>query len=547
MENEEAALPASREIEAKFLLQSADQFDTFWNHLRSKGIPLEQAPAQVILDRYFDTDDWRLFRAGWAYRWQKVNGEHRVCLKSLTRADSAVQEREEVEESVLRFPLTPGDPPEGALGEKLRDALGGQAPKELFRVSKMRQRHIIRIEEGTRIELDLDTASVTSSVRPKNAFPGEIQFHELELELLEGDPLRLYELAGEMEEKLGFLPARLSKFERGLQAGGLRPPSPRQEAFGQELCLETPVAVLAYQSLSRQFDDLLAFEGGTWEGLEPEALHQMRVASRRLRAALKVFRDFLPVREGQSLNRSFRWIAGVLGEVRDLDVYAENFDRYSQAISTEDRECLAAYVRDLESQRRRARKKLLTALSSRRYQRLVERTGRFLDKGPAKSLLQGDRARPIAEVGHDLIEGRLKKFLRRGREIGEHPKPQQLHDLRIHCKRLRYSLEFYLPVYGDGGLGPLIKKLKRLQSLLGDHQDACIASERLRAFSARAPLRGGTARGLLLSLGQLVHAQDQIAAGLRGEFQGAWANLDQKGLRQKIQKTLHPRGHTFHD
>ena len=117
-----------------------------------------------------------------------------------------------------------------------------------------------------------------------------------------------------------------------------------------------PAIQLAYQCLQERFEEMLAEEPKAWEGLDPEGVHQMRVATRRLRAAFRAFKDVLPAKPILAYNREFRRAAAVLGEVRDLDVYQDNLKHYAAEIPAGDAAHLNDYQQHLTEQRRNARK-----------------------------------------------------------------------------------------------------------------------------------------------------------------------------------------------
>jgi CHAD domain-containing protein len=293
---------------------------------------------------------------------------------------------------------------------------------------------------------------------------------------------------------------------------------------------------LAYHCLLQHFEAMLAEEPRAWEGEDPEGAHQMRVATRRLRAAFRIFRGVLPARAAGSLNREFRWLAAMLGEVRDLDVYQENLKRYALEIPAEDSVHLTDYQEHLRRQWRRARERLLACLESRRYQRLKVRLARFLEHGPSRRILKEFRTLTIADAARQLIGKRYKRVLRDGRALAPDSPDESFHALRIQCKRLRYLFEFFDSSYG-GLLQPHIKRLKRLQDVLGEIQDARVATEQLSQYASRVLMRSRN-RGQLIALGQLISGQRRQAAFERGDFLEAWKRFDRKRRRKAILASL---------
>ena len=104
--------------------------------------------------------------------------------------------------------------------------------------------------------------------------------------------------------------------------------------------------------------------------------------------------------------------------------------------------------------------------------------------------------------------------------------------MRIQCKRLRYLFEFFHPIYGNA-LKPEIKRLRKLQDVLGEFQDACVATEQLRQYAEGVPMRTRN-RGQLIALGQLISGQDRQAATRRADFARVWKRFDRKGGRKAV-------------
>jgi CHAD domain-containing protein len=240
---------------------------------------------------------------------------------------------------------------------------------------------------------------------------------------------------------------------------------------------------LAYAVIRRQLAVLAAKEAGTRLGEDPEELHDMRVATRRLRAALDLFAEVLPAR-AQGYREELRWLGSVLGAVRDLDVQREGMRDLSDtlagwsaaALHVDGHHPLADLSALLERERDRARTELLAALDSTRWERLFAGLSSMARQGPLGRALA---TRVPAAIGvPDLVVARHDKVARAARRARRSGVVSDFHRLRISCKRLRYSLEFSADVY-DGRTAPYVRRLTALQDELGLLQDAEVASTRL--------------------------------------------------------------------
>jgi CHAD domain-containing protein len=521
-----------REIEAKFLVRNPLQLDQLFELIRGAGYVVEPERNETFVDHYYDTSNWTLLRAGWAYRCRDRDGECTVGLKKFSLGEGPVQVREEVEQRVL-IAHTGRDLPSGPVRDRLSTLVNGAQPDELFSIRNQRLLcTVVAPNDAARIELAIDQAHVVAEETAKKA-PGVLEFTELELELKQGRREPLERLVKVLTTEADLLPARLSKFERGLQAAGLSAPPDAQENTppgpGE------PLIRVAHYHLRRQFELLRFQQPRAWEGLDTDGVHQMRVATRRLRAALRVFRNVLSERTRMRFNEEFRWLGDALGAVRDLDVYRDDLVHYMAAIPPNDAQSLLPYHHYLLKETQKARRRLIAALASKRYARLLDRFGRFIERGPSRTALRRFRMRVGSIVASD-VDDRLKTVLKHGRRLSDHLSAEGLHALRSRCKRLRYTLEFFAdlcPKVLRGAIGATT----RLQDLLGTHQDAWVATSRLRSYASTVSVRARD-RGLLLSLGQLIQSQEQYATEERERFHHEWRRFKKDMSRKKLRAAL---------
>jgi CHAD domain-containing protein len=461
-----------------------------------------------------------------------VGGE--ATLKALVPAaasEPALRRRREVSEQLERSDPASLAAAGGAVGERVRAVAGRKPLLSLFEVRTRRRVFTVEGDTIPRAEIALDETAIRSTDGTPPA-----RMRRVEIELPEPAVPSLEPFVELLRAACGLQPAVLSKYEAGLLSADLR--APRPATFGStEIDPDAPIGVVATAVLRRHFAALLAREPGTRLGDDIEELHDMRVASRRLRAALSLFADVLPV-DAPRLREELGWVAGALGAVRDLDVQLEQLDGWLAELPEADREPLAALGSLLEAQRRDARAALLEALDSRRYEAFVSRFGRTLR---ARSRRLEDRAAlPARAVAPDLLEARYRKLRRRGDRIRPDSDPADYHRLRIDGKRLRYALEFLSDVYPEQ-TRPLIKRMTALQDLLGLHQDADTAIDRLRTLAAEhaAELQPAT----IFAMGEIAERYRQRMTVLRRQFPKAYAQVKGrtwKSLRKQLEQQRPP-------
>ena len=239
----------------------------------------------------------------------------------------------------------------------------------------------------------------------------------------------------------------------------------------------------------------------------------MRVATRRMRAGLDMFADVLPVRAGR-LRAELGWLAATLGEVRDLDIQLGRFDDWTEEMPGEHREALDELSDLLVGHREHARRALLEALDSRRYERLVSGLVSMLEQGPSRRSSAG-RALAVSAMPA-LIGERHDAARKAARRAKRTAIAADYHRLRIRCKRLRYSLEFASGLY-DGELKGFVRQMTRLQDVLGSMQDAEVASARLQAL-ALTEEGASLSRATVFAMGGVAERYRSEAEHLLGEL-----------------------------
>lgn len=281
---------------------------------------------------------------------------------------------------------------------------------------------------------------------------------------------------------------------------------------------------LAMSLLTRFHSEMLKNAPGTRLGADRECLHDMRVASRRARAVVRVFERVIPRRRAKGLGRMLGRLGRGLGAVRDLDVVLEKLRSYAKKLRAEDRTGLVLFREHLVARRDSFRRALIRFLDSGRFAAFMERQERWLACGPAKRPLSETAGAPIHEALPALLEERLQKLLRVGRTLGASPGDEALHRMRIRCKRLRYACEFAERLYGSK-LSPFLRQLIRLQGILGAHQDAVVAAQEMQLLASQLGefIRSGTAARS--SFGGIGRALEKDRLSRRRAFKNAWASF----------------------
>jgi triphosphatase len=441
---------------------------------------LAKTPRRLV-DVYLDTEDWRMASAGFVLRTRRRGRQDEVTLKDTKPAEgNGLRQRLEVTE-VLPGAGMSALGPDGPVGRRVHAIAGRRALREILQVRTRRRPFALRVGgvDAAEIALDDTLIIVGQGQRPMQLRRVEVEVRPEWLEALEP-------LVWQMRAACGLQPASLSKFEAGLLAVGATVPAP-PDLGTTVIGPDSSIGELAYAVLRRQLAVLRAKEPGTRLGEDPEELHDMRVATRRLRAALDLFTEVLPVR-ARTYRDELSWLADVLGGVRDLDVQQEAMDEMAEAVagwgtllgSAPDEDPVAILRELLAREREAARATMLGALDSPRWERLQRGLAQMVQQGP---LRRSTATRLPAVIGvPDLVGARHEAVAKAAKRAKKSDAAADFHRLRIRCKRLRYSLEFSAELY-EGRTARYIRQLTALQDQLGHLQDSEVAAARLAALA----------------------------------------------------------------
>ncbi len=298
-----------------------------------------------------------------------------------------------------------------------------------------------------------------------------------------------------------------------------------------------PMSEAGRKVLAIHFGRMLANEAGTRLGEDPEALHDMRVATRRMRAAFALFEPYYEARVIRPLGKGLRRAGRTLGAVRDLDVLLEKARAYAAGLPAGNDGALDPLLEAWSERREVARHRLLDYLDSSAYRRLVAAFSAFLTTPGAGAVeVAADDATPhqVRHVVPGLIFNRYEAVRAYERLLPDAP-TTTYHALRIECKRLRYALEFFRDVLGEE-TPTLIKQVTAMQDLLGELQDACVAAGLLSDFLSehRQARQKRDDPSALAGIEAYLAAQQARQVELLASFAAPWAELIGPEFRRRL-------------
>lgn len=534
------ALEHPMEIEAKFSVPD----DTLAEQLRTierlEDWTLTRGVTTRVHDVYLDTPDRRLLAAGYACRQRRVGRQRAriVTLKQIASTTNAIHARDELE-LTLDDDAPPAEWHPSPAREMVLQIIGDAPLEKLFELYQTRVQRNVMQGDTHIAEWSVDVVSVRTGKHRLN-------FAELEIERVAAGTLEdVTRLAACVQAEWHLAPVTQSKFERALAWKDrlARARSPRTP----KIRLDDTMAEAARKTLLLHWKRMLAHEDGARAGVDSEEVHDMRVATRRMRAAYRVFEEFLDTKTFKPFIKMLRRTARALGAVRDLDVFREKTQRYLDTLPDARKGELAPLLAMWQAEYERARKELIAWLDDDAYARFKTEFGEFLQTpgvGAAPSQTSDGEPRPhrVREV-LPIIALRAWANVHAYADLVAQPdvSVERLHQLRIASKGLRYTLEFFADVLGEE-VQPLIEQIRRLQDHLGNLQDAVVACNHLRDFltwgewthpeskSARAP------RALVVAPGvaaYLAVRQNEIHT-LVQTFPQVWAPIQDAAFKRKL-------------
>jgi CHAD domain-containing protein len=492
-----------------------------------------------IEDRYVDTATGSLEAAGLGVRLRRIDGARLVTVKSMAQGGQegepqALHRRMELE-APASARMDPGTWPESDARERVESLSGGERLRTRFTLVQHRLERELVSGDG-RATLSLDA----SEVRRRGRALGE--FTTLEVEAAPGSDGFLKRLAGPLEAT-GLVSAEARSKERiahEMVAADLaaaaeaalptrtRPAVPKQAGVK----IDDPLSEAGRKVLSLHLARMLAAEDGARSGEDAEHVHKMRVATRRMRAAWRVFDGAYRPKAQKRYVKELRTVATALGGVRDIDVQLQDLARYAKTLEPEGAADLEPLADAWRTRREQALEELLGLLDSKAYGRFVDDYLDFVAT-PGADAANDDASRP--QRVWDTAAGRIWQAYEqvRAHDSGlRWADVPALHALRIDGKRLRYTLESFREVLPPGPTGELLAVVTRMQDHLGLLNDADVAATATRTWLMTAS--SGLGPAAREAAGAYLVAREAEIPRLRRTFPVIWRRVAGPAFRRRL-------------
>jgi CHAD domain-containing protein len=472
------------------------------------GVTVTPPEAVRLETVYYDTPDLRLARWGVSLRHRAGEG---WTLK-LPPAQAAGQPQGQLlERDEITFQGGSKKPPDGAVAI-VRAYVRKAELVPVARLSTIRRRVRLVDAAGTRVaEVVDDEVSVRDGRRVA------ARFREIEVEVMQ------------QQNGVNAIVDPLVMRLRGAGAGAADPTPKHIRALGPRAMEPPEVSALPVQPdspakdvikhvLAESIASLLKHDPLVRTSGDPEAVHQARVATRKLRSHLRTFGPLLDPEWTEPLRSELGWLALGLGAVRDREVLFERLSERAKSLPASDLRSANSLLHILQVEIGTLRTKLMAELDSLRYVDLLER---LVVASQAPGALP-DADEPASKVLPPLAAGPWRRLRSAVNQLPETPTDPELHRIRILAKRARYAAEAVAPVAGKAA-DAFARAAAKLQTILGEHQDS---------VTAQAWLRGARISGRRAFVaGELIAMEHVAAEDARAKWPRVWKALDRKSLR----------------
>jgi CHAD domain-containing protein len=472
---------------------------------------------------WLDTFDWRLYRAGLTL--ELATTGRGIAQLSLTGRDGAVMAAQPAGPAGSRpkWPALLSALPVGPLRERLRPVVGVRALLLVARAaSAVHELKVLNSDDKTVARVTVDRMTVSYPARAVLA-------PRLTVAALRGYQAQADKLADQLAAAQGVSDGSAGALEAALAAAG-RQPGDYSGKISVRLSPQAPAGPAVAAVLQQLLGTLQANVAGVVRDIDSEFLHDLRIAVRRTRSALKLAGDVLPSGLAGRFRPEFKWLGDLTTPTRDLDVYLMGLDGMAAKLVAASPAELRPFREHLARRRAAEQRQLARGLRSTRFSRL---TGEWRD---ALASAAADRkAKPAAvQVAGRRIRKAHRRVLADGGAITAASAPEAMHELRKRCKELRYLLEIFGSLYDPGEHWQAVRELKALQDCLGEFQDTEVQRGEIRAFAAQMMDERTAPAATLLAMGE-------VAAGLairqrqaRSDFAGRFRDFASPASQDRI-------------
>ena len=497
-----------REVERKYDIEPGGPLPPLVN--ADPTLSVTEPVAIHLEEAYFDTPDLRLARRGSTLRRRTGGEDEGWHLKLPAGGDGRAELR------VPRDGATEGVPE--PLVREVRALVRNKPLVPVAIIGTDRSERHLLDTSGRDLAVIADDTVHTEQLGESATVAA---WREVEVELVGGEPELLDTLQSRLEAAGLRRSTAASKLARVLGDRIPVPPSPK-------LTRKSPAGTVVVRHLHEQVDELILRDRGARID-EPDAVHRMRVATRRLRSALATYRPLFVSQRTDPTRQELAWLGTALGKPRDAEVLRDRLRAHASELADELvlGPVTARIDKKMNERHRAAHAELVQVLDEDRYLRLLDELDDLVADPPFT-----DRARRPA--GRELPRLVARACRRVDRAAAEAEQAEtaadrgaRLHDVRKAAKRARYAAESVAPVFGKPAVR-LAARMQKLQEILGEHQDSVVSRQVIRELAVTATGAGENG----FTLGLLYARETNIAESTQQAYPSAFRAAANKRVRR---------------
>ena len=489
-----------------------------------EGFKINKIKTKRQVARYFDTFDWRIYKAGSVLFSEKYYRGYILFLSDLI--DRSVWYLTPTRQ-LPRFAheLLPGP-----FKEKVSSIIEPRALMPLVEVQ--RQVHTMRLQSKKNKTLARITIAEPGMAHDVISGRRSTSVGNIHIEPIKGQAKTMSRLITFLREDLELqsskpeLPSLLSIFGRI--------PGSYSPRFLLKIDPTERTDISVQRVLLKLLRNMQANEAGLLADIDTEFLHQYRVAVRRTRSILGQFKHIFPSTVLMRFRNAFKWLGSITGPTRDLDVYCLRIKDYKNNLPKRIRRDLDPLGDFLERRQREAHRKMVNAFGSNRYTSFIRSWETFLTTPvpdiPATQLA----GEPIYSVARSHTWRLYKRVRSKGRSIHKGTNAEVYHRLRIDCKKLRYMMQIFSNLYPFEDIDVCIQALKNLQNVLGDIQDFEVQQTRLQGFARDMMAEGQTSADTITAIGRLEAHLEDLNQKAKAAFADSFARFNRPEIHQRF-------------
>ncbi len=545
---------ASRDPAADLLPPALAALEQAFTVAGERGAPGRRTRRRTWLDTF----DWRLYRAGLVLEFEQASRGGRLLL---SKADGTPQAEQLVTGWPPRRPAQ--DLPAGPVRDRIMVLIWPRALLPVVRaVSTVSVTRLLNEDGKTVARLTADRSTATSAPPTLAAAAAGLTLAagaagsaasaspasttaELPLRLavteVRGYPAQARKAASLLAAVPGASPASQSVFIAALTALG-RHPANYTNGVDAEITASMPGPVAVARLLLRLLDTLELNVDGVLRDIDTEFLHDLRVAVRRSRSAIKLLGEVLPADLARHYAAEFKWLGDLTTPTRDLDVHLLGFDSMTAQLTAASPADLEPFRAFLVRRRAREVRRLAAALRGPRFRAITYDWRKVLleirDTGASR---RRRREPTAAELALRTTERAFRRIAAHGAAITADSPPESLHDLRKRAKELRYLLEFFASLHDPVAYRKVVGELKSLQDCLGDFQDSQVQREEIHTMADAMLAERVAPAATLLAMGEIAAKLTLSQSEARADFARRFARFAGPAGQEHIRVLLEGR------